>query len=297
MGMRLKEFFNVDEMPRTKGALSPAWRAALEKARQHQGDFDAHQFLEWLEAAGGNSSLATIPGLLNRLVPGEGERPSALAPLIVTHPGSRGRGGDRKRYRYAIPGSAGVKPKTSQDDGQDDEPEQATRQEPEPETLRLPTRDPLGSYAEVSMDKLASAGFDEQHTLWAKLGDAPDGLAAHELIRKELPITLQRPAVAVARELFQTLNKDWDGAASKKSPSKEPAPRTRASFEPEEPEESETDDDGFDVDVPDDFFDDDEEESTPLPEPAPKIQEPPKKPPTTQPKWNPFSKVIKKPKG
>jgi hypothetical protein len=100
---------------------------------------------------------------------------------------------------------------SSDDEDWDDAQSDAPESEPEAENDWIPQPDGMGSYAESSMEKLAEKGFGPDNDIWQRIAQTTGDVASHALIRKELPIQLQRPALAVAKQIFQNLGKDWEG--------------------------------------------------------------------------------------
>lgn len=96
---------HILEMPRTAGAIAPAFRDALMRAKEHRDEFSADDFAEWYAEAGGRSTEAGNMGQgLKRYVAPLGSTPDQVHPLVMTRQGTRGRGGNKSLYKYAFKG-------------------------------------------------------------------------------------------------------------------------------------------------------------------------------------------------
>lgn len=262
------------EMAKTKGALGAPMRLALSQARSHRDEFTIRDFVAWVEQAGGKASEASIQPAFKRLIAPEGEAPSAEHPLIVTRPGRRGPGG-QGFFKYAFDGDAGAAIKTDRakdayaalaqqqqqqapdDDGAEDGVGAGEAPVTGPNYLPLP--DENGSFAEVSMARLVAAGHGPDDPMWSEIARLNSDIEVHA-VAKRLPPQLQRSAVRVGQEIFKNLNKPWEGGGPQQ-PKREPEP-------------------------------------PPVSEPTPAKPTAPTPPKSQGPKvpWNPFSKVIRRPK-
>lgn len=283
---RLSRLFQINEMARTKGALSPAMRIAFDKAK-NAGEFSVQDFFGWFTDAGGQSAIGNVGGRIRLYVAEPGESPSAEKPLIVTRTGRRGPGG-AAMYRYAFDGTVGAAPKTAKaksdfddlwaqhsDDGED--------QDSSPQGLErlMPQPDPMGDYAESSMAKLVDAGIGPDDPMWQEIADSDGDVAAGAILRKHsLPPTLMRPALVIGKHLFKGLNKDWDGLGVQAEPANSGSGRKvgepwkkKAAAEPEPQQEPDAGDTEPDIDIDDLLGDDDWEVAT---EPDVKAPEPEK---------------------
>jgi hypothetical protein len=325
-----RRLYPVTEMARPVGSLAKTMRAALEIVRQSGEEFTAKRFCEILASVGvENPHPASVGIRLAKMSAPEGERADALHPLIRPVPGRRGQGGTGT-FKYVFDGPAGSVRKSST--GADDEPEagggEETGQEPElepddgeePEAPRgpapgwIPRSNPMGDYAEVSMEKLEDAGIRREDPMWIEIAKTNNDLEAHRVIAKHVPVQLRRAAIRVAQEIFRNLQKQWEedpaepgteptlpddapGAASQRPSASKAAPsvmvRKRAPEPVPEPEPEELGDDDIEpaedepwatgLKMPKQFFNSPEPEAPPSP--APEL---PKK------KKSPLSKFFKR---
>lgn len=76
----------------------------------------------------------------------------------------------------------------------------------------LPDPDDEGDKYENAMFRLVNeTEIDEHNPIWEKLKDAKDAVDAHTIIKKsEIPPTLQRSALLVAKAIFANTGRDWD---------------------------------------------------------------------------------------
>lgn len=241
----MSKLLRLYEMPRPAGTWSAPLRAALQQAKEYGKPFTVKDFAAWMQAAGGATAnpMSVGPYIKRLIAP---KKPDALHPLAVHMPGRRGVGG-AGMFVYALDPAAAIgtdpmprrAPRSQQEptagdepggefsssddedwndagggepdvdagsDDLDDEPED----EPAGERDWIPRPDAMGSYAESSMEKLAAKGLGPESDFWERIAGTTGNVDAHNLIRKEVPIQLQRPALAVAKQIFQNLEKDWD---------------------------------------------------------------------------------------
>ncbi len=226
---KLSSFF-LHEMARPTGWLSPAWKGALELARQSRSEFTTKHFAQWLIDSGvSNQDVNKLAKGINTRLTGmaaePGTRPTASTPLVMVTRGTRGK--SHSVFKYLHDGPPGLAPsappsarKNTDDIPFDDEDDDGKSQNPGgPQWLPKANRD--GSYEEEQMAKLEDAGFgSEKAQMWADIAMAKDNLAAHAIIKKEIPPQFQRAAIRVAQEVFKNLDKGWDAADQKLSPKK-----------------------------------------------------------------------------
>ncbi len=220
----LFSFFGLNEMARSAGSFGKIMRAALEKARMHGGDFTVKQFCAWLiEAGAENAQPTSVKTRLNKLIAGDGERPSAFKPLVATNKGRTGPG-DPARLKYVFDGPAGAsaksdlnRPKDDEDDDipfedDDDTAASAPKAKDAGWPKWLPKPDPDGSYDQEKMAQLQDAGYGaDQNQLWADIAQAENNIAVHDLVKKAgVPPQLRMAVVRVAQEVFKNLDKPWD---------------------------------------------------------------------------------------
>jgi hypothetical protein len=102
------------------------------------------------------------------------------------------------------------KPDDDDDDYDDEEPDEPDDEPTDAETQWLPQPDQDGNYAESSMFKCAAKGMGPENPVWTEISRTNNDVEAHRVVRNRFPIQLQRPAMAIAKAIFQNLNKDWD---------------------------------------------------------------------------------------
>lgn len=230
--LKLESFFGLSEMARTAGSLGKYTRAALEKARTSGAEFTSQEFCQWLKDAGAdNPNPASLNTAIKKLAADEGERPSALKPLIIVQQGKRGAGSNKTIFKYVFDGPAGAPLKVP---GQEKAPEEEIPYEDEegdassptvqqapkapvrppwPQWMPKPERD--GSWPESQMFKLDSSGFGPDHEMWAQIKAAEDDVDVHSIVKKNLPPQYQRAAITVAQDIFKNINKPWDKQSPK----------------------------------------------------------------------------------
>ena len=217
---KLHKFFGLNEMARPAGWLSPAWKGALEKARQSKSEFTVQDFAQWIRDSGTtNVSAAGIGTRMKDFVAPQGERPSASAPLVRVVQGVPGK--VKGVFKYMYNGPPGLAPKDasqsapkSPTDGMkfDDEDRAIAKQAQSGNPQWLPKPDHDGDFEEIQMAKLQDGGFGTDNPqLWADIATAENDVAVHSIIKASVPPQLHRAATRVAIKVLKNINKDWEG--------------------------------------------------------------------------------------
>lgn len=276
----LFSFFGLNEMARSAGSFGKIMRAALEKARAHGAEFTVKQFCAWMiEAGAENAQPTSVKTRLNKLIAGEGQRPSAFQPLVTTNKGRTGPG-DPARLKYAFDGPAGAAAKSDLNKPKDDDEDEIPFEDDDDIAANapknagwpkwLPKPDADGDYDQQKMAQLQDAGYGaDQNQLWADIAQAENNIAVHDLVKKAgVPPQLRMAVVRVAQEVFKNLNKPWDAVTKPLSKARNWVDDDDSGGAFSEPE------DGDETELGDDDFEDEEDTDPGIPEMEPDEEEP-----------------------
>jgi hypothetical protein len=269
---RLSNLYRIKEMARTHGAVAgggPAIHGMLDWASQQEGEFTIKDMLQAYIDAGGQS--ISVPGftiMAKKYTALPGEAPSPQKPIVMTKQGSRGRG-NPGMYAWGLDGPL--------------------RAAPEKKPV---SKDPLFQTKTNLEDKIGVKAYRDALARWKRLGDL-NKISAD--IKGTIPARYQMDALHIAATMLHSPDDAVDDAeheiqASTPFPTPKPkavqpvhTPKPKATQANDaEGGDGESDDVGFDDDIPADFFhslaDDDEEGETPETDSTPADDTPEKEP-------------------